>query len=481
MPKILYLMLVVLFLATLPVMAQAPAADSTLICQNDTGETKATGTPCNPTHCIYRTLPSEEEGSRRLLWTEIAPLSPQNRPIKALKVRFGTEQEDREQIPVHPVFDNLEALYQEALESYLAGLELDRRTERPSGQFIQFCREKCDVCTLRNDTEPYKVDEGRQEIDVTYIKGFRLLGTNLHVTHHILYFGRTEYFRAECRVPTAEELQERIRYEFGDTIEGGSAINRTPDPGAAVQTTTEAEVTDPKRKTIGYGGSLGTTLDDLYRNSGGMTGPPKQPPVGPSDAKDPATTPQQTGQGEASKPNVTKPSESTPVDPPTEKGASGSDPKAVLPQSPPAETQPSTGATTMPQTTQDTKTQSSLPVHPNPNNALAVSEDLTHQMIREMCIETLNLYRTNLRSIVDAGWHPPKPPQKGVWQARLQYNLLRSGGVGNVRILQSSGFSALDQAAIQRVYAMQGQFRPLPSCYTEPALEIEHTFKVIYR
>jgi TonB family protein len=91
------------------------------------------------------------------------------------------------------------------------------------------------------------------------------------------------------------------------------------------------------------------------------------------------------------------------------------------------------------------------------------------------------MYREDLRGMVDNGWHAAKPPYKGTWTALLHYDITRDGHVANVHVVQSSGVPAVDASAVSRVYEMQGQFRPLPSCYDKDTLDVDHTFKIIYR
>ena len=108
-------------------------------------------------------------------------------------------------------------------------------------------------------------------------------------------------------------------------------------------------------------------------------------------------------------------------------------------------------------------------------------ENSVQQAIRQMCDMTVSLYKDNLHAMVDEGWKSPKPPHKGTWTAVLKYDILRNGAVSNVRVVKGSGYAGIDHSAVQRVYQLQGTFRPLPSCYDKPTLEVDHTFKVIYR
>lgn len=101
--------------------------------------------------------------------------------------------------------------------------------------------------------------------------------------------------------------------------------------------------------------------------------------------------------------------------------------------------------------------------------------------MRQLCDMTIDMYRQNLRSTVDEGWKSPKPPQKGTYIAKLQYDLQKDGYVRNIRVLQSSGYKPIDDSAINRVQQLQGTFRPIPSCFPDEFMEIDHTFKVIYR
>lgn len=99
----------------------------------------------------------------------------------------------------------------------------------------------------------------------------------------------------------------------------------------------------------------------------------------------------------------------------------------------------------------------------------------------EACMNTIEQYKTELRSLGAQGWHPSKPPHKGTWVVTLAYDLNRTGSVDNVKVTKSSGDPKLDQSAVSKVKSMSGQFPPIPTCYTEQHLEIDHAFKVIYR
>jgi outer membrane biosynthesis protein TonB len=97
------------------------------------------------------------------------------------------------------------------------------------------------------------------------------------------------------------------------------------------------------------------------------------------------------------------------------------------------------------------------------------------------CQQQVNAYKAQLRSRVDQNWQPPKPPTHGTWVATLTYNLMKDLSVSNVQVVRSSGYSPLDQSAMSRVSRLNGQFGPIPECFTQPYLPIEHTFRVIYR
>jgi hypothetical protein len=98
----------------------------------------------------------------------------------------------------------------------------------------------------------------------------------------------------------------------------------------------------------------------------------------------------------------------------------------------------------------------------------------------DSCKQLMTAYKAELFGMVDKGWKPNRPPSHGVWTTVLDYNLTQKQTVENVRVLKSSGYGPLDQSAISRVYQLQGTFKPLPSCFSQPALEVEHTFKVVY-
>ena len=98
-----------------------------------------------------------------------------------------------------------------------------------------------------------------------------------------------------------------------------------------------------------------------------------------------------------------------------------------------------------------------------------------------MCLEEVNRYKAQVQSIVSSTWKAPKPPAKGTWTAELSYNLGPTGILQHVQVLQPSGYPALDSAAMAHVYQTQGHFPPLPQCFDDTTMTIQHTFKVIYR
>ncbi len=98
----------------------------------------------------------------------------------------------------------------------------------------------------------------------------------------------------------------------------------------------------------------------------------------------------------------------------------------------------------------------------------------------EQCKQAMAGYQANLRKMTDNGWNPPKPPEKGEWSSVISYRLNHSHQIENVQLMRSSGFKALDDSAAERVKAIADQFEPLPKCYQQSSLEIEHTFTVKY-
>jgi TonB family protein len=97
------------------------------------------------------------------------------------------------------------------------------------------------------------------------------------------------------------------------------------------------------------------------------------------------------------------------------------------------------------------------------------------------CETTIGNYKANLHALVDSAWHPSRPATKGEYVAHFRYGITSSGQLDHVELLQSSGSDTLDRSALQRIYELQGHFPPVPSCFQQPVLEINHTFKVIYR
>lgn len=112
---------------------------------------------------------------------------------------------------------------------------------------------------------------------------------------------------------------------------------------------------------------------------------------------------------------------------------------------------------------------------------MAMPSPIEKTAVDGACQELVSTYKQNLRSEVDRNWHPPKPYSKGTWVTLLKYDLTKDNRVVNINVVKPSGDPRLDQAAVSRVYQLQGQFKPIPQCYQQDRLPIDHTFKIIYR
>ncbi|OLP19062.1 hypothetical protein BST81_07555 [Leptolyngbya sp. 'hensonii'] len=102
-------------------------------------------------------------------------------------------------------------------------------------------------------------------------------------------------------------------------------------------------------------------------------------------------------------------------------------------------------------------------------------------IVQRYCQQLLSLYKTNLQLAVKEGWKPPQPPSSGRWITLLEYRISRDLKISNMAVVKSSGYPALDQSAIQRVFALEGQLRPLPSCLPGSSLFINHRFELNFQ
>jgi hypothetical protein len=98
------------------------------------------------------------------------------------------------------------------------------------------------------------------------------------------------------------------------------------------------------------------------------------------------------------------------------------------------------------------------------------------------CQQQMTGYKAELSTLANKGWNPPRPPHHGEWTAKVVYNVQSTQqAIENVHIVKSSGNPAVDQSATDKINHMQSQLPPIPQCFTQPSLEVEHTFKLIYR
>jgi len=97
------------------------------------------------------------------------------------------------------------------------------------------------------------------------------------------------------------------------------------------------------------------------------------------------------------------------------------------------------------------------------------------------CQVDIEVFKMQLRAQVDQGWRTVKPPSKGEWITMLSYILGKQGQIESVKLIQSSGHPPIDESATSRIQELQGKFSPLPSCFKEETLEVQHTFKILYQ
>lgn len=102
-------------------------------------------------------------------------------------------------------------------------------------------------------------------------------------------------------------------------------------------------------------------------------------------------------------------------------------------------------------------------------------------VVDDSCKDEMQAYKAQLYAMVDRGWKPARPPSGGQWKAVVTYNLHRDLTVDDVQIKTSSGYTPLDQSAVERVHQLQGTFLPLPACYDQSALEVEHSFQAVFK
>lgn len=87
----------------------------------------------------------------------------------------------------------------------------------------------------------------------------------------------------------------------------------------------------------------------------------------------------------------------------------------------------------------------------------------------------LGPYLDRLRQKVAQRWHPETP--KSSSQTIVSFAVARTGNVDNLRVLQSSGSSKIDQAALQAVQRA-APFNPLPETYPAALLNIQFKFNI---
>jgi TonB family protein len=88
----------------------------------------------------------------------------------------------------------------------------------------------------------------------------------------------------------------------------------------------------------------------------------------------------------------------------------------------------------------------------------------------------LGPYLSRLKSKVEGAWSPNT--NSSYSQVVLHFSIFKNGTLSNLNIAQSSGQSAIDQAALNAVQQASAGFEPLPEGYQRDALHIEFTFTV---
>ncbi|WP_204106332.1 MULTISPECIES: TonB family protein [Spirulina sp. CCY15215] len=101
--------------------------------------------------------------------------------------------------------------------------------------------------------------------------------------------------------------------------------------------------------------------------------------------------------------------------------------------------------------------------------------------IDSICSSLVTVYKANLQASLIDTWDVPRPPHTGIWTVRLTYSLHRDGTVSDVKVVQSSGYEALDRSAIDHLQTIKQVFSPFPSCYEADLMEITHRFQLTYQ
>lgn len=118
---------------------------------------------------------------------------------------------------------------------------------------------------------------------------------------------------------------------------------------------------------------------------------------------------------------------------------------------------------------------------PANNNLANMGQPVANAVMSAACLATVGSYQQSVRSMLDSGWQPPKPPSKGDWLTKLKYQITSSGQVQNVTTVKSSGYNPIDQSARQRVQSVSGELPALPGCFNQSVMDIDHDFHVLYK
>ena len=99
------------------------------------------------------------------------------------------------------------------------------------------------------------------------------------------------------------------------------------------------------------------------------------------------------------------------------------------------------------------------------------------------CPQKVASYLESIRDFGRGSWQPRGeqiPPGSGRFYTDLTYDLVRGGTIENVQVVRSSGYTPLDQSAIEHVEGLTG-FPAFPNCYPADSLEVENRFTLLIR
>lgn len=102
-------------------------------------------------------------------------------------------------------------------------------------------------------------------------------------------------------------------------------------------------------------------------------------------------------------------------------------------------------------------------------------DQMQHTM-EALCQRLMDQYHQRQQNRINAQWKAPKV--SGIQSPVIRYEITQGGQVKAVKVLVSSGNSDIDQAALAHLGQQDLSSEPLPACYGEPVLEVDHTFEL---